>query len=250
MSKCSYCGQDRSPTREHIWPGSLIAKYDSLKTFNPRKNNFFVGEAVIKDVCAECNNTRLSALDTYLSAIFDNHFRAVIEAGQTATLQYEYDKLLRALLKISFNSSRASGDAKSKALHQKFAKYILYGGYVPRLALRLQIVTSSTAVNLTEGSQHQFRPEALRCATLAYDGPLSRRFLVRLIAFNSYWFYLLLPYKNEPDHKWREFIQHLESWRTPVGVLVSANESKLTIPVNKSTFMHPTLLGSLLHASA
>jgi hypothetical protein len=186
MTSCAYCGQERTLTKEHIWPQSLIRKYETLRTFNPRTNKFHSGEPVIKDVCQECNNGQLSILDTCLNELFDKFFGHVVDAGESARFKFNFDKLLRAVLKISYNSSRIALDKNSVLAHKKFANYILHGGYKSKLMLRLQIVTSSRVVNLIDKSEEILRPVAMRCATLAYDGRMSNRFLVRIIAFNSY----------------------------------------------------------------
>lgn len=248
MSACAYCGQDRPSTKEHIWPKALIDKYEALQTFNPRKSNFFRGEPVVKDVCAPCNNNDLSPLDAYLSELFDRFFSKIIEPGQAAALEYDYQRLLRALLKISYNSSRSVEGSHTRQLLSRYAKYILSGGYAPRVCLRLQVITSARVINLTDETESSFRPEALRVGALAYDGPLSHRFIVRLVGINSYWFYIAIPYKAEPPHKWREFLNGLADWKTPMGVEIPPNASHLAIPVNKTTYMHPALLGSLLGA--
>lgn len=246
MNACAYCGFSGGLTKEHIWPKALIQKYESLKTYNPRTNKYYIGDAVVKDVCAKCNNDRLSSLDSYLSGLYDKFLGRLIEQGESAELEYNYELLLRSLLKISFNSSRASQHEKSKALHQTLAQFILSGGYHPKVMLRLQIVTNSRRINLTEGTEDVLSPLAMRCAMSGYDGPLSHRFLVRMIAINSYWFYLILSYKNEPEHKWREFLQGFSNWRTPPGITVSPQGTRVHVDVNQTTYFHPDLLGSLI----
>ncbi len=248
MKNCAYCGHREPASKEHIWPSSLIGKYEGLKTYNPKNNKFYTGDPVIKDVCATCNNVRLSTLDSYLCSLYDKHFCNIIEPGDGARIEYNYDLLLRALLKISYNSSRAADNEKSKKLHAQFAKYILNGEYCRNLMLRLQIVTASKSINLEDRSEQMFRPELLRCAVVAYDGALSYRFLVRMVAINSFWFYIIIPYRNEAKHKWRDFLEGFCNWKTPPGMLVESHSSVLEIPVDKTTYMHPELLGSLLNA--
>lgn len=248
MNSCAYCGLEGKATKEHIWPKTLIEKYEELDTYSQRTNRFFSGELVVKDVCVSCNSGPLSRLDSYLSSLFEDCFASNIEAGDAAALAYDYELLLRALLKISYNSSRTAHCEKSKSLHRKLGRYILKGGYHPKLMLRLQVVTAARAVDVEDNSERRFAPQLLRCGTLSYDGPLSHRFLVRMIAVNSFWFYVVMAYKAEPDHKWREFMESLSTWRTPVGVLVSELSHHLVVPVEKTTFFHPDLLGSLLTA--
>jgi len=134
MKKCSYCNAGGSLTKEHIWPSSLIKKYEGgLRTYNKRNHNFHDSDPVIKDVCAECNNVKLSKLDAYLSSLYDDYFASPLSPGESTEIEYDYDLLLRSLLKISYNSSRASASPKIIQAHSHFRKYILNGGYTPVL---------------------------------------------------------------------------------------------------------------------
>jgi hypothetical protein len=248
MKHCAYCGAESQPTKEHIWPKSLIERNGMDYAYSQKTNKFFLGEPVIKDVCATCNNVSLSKLDGYLSNLFENSMRNVIKAGSVASLDYSYDLLLRSLLKISYNASRAATSDKNVKAHGKFAKYILNGGYAPQVMLRLQIVTSAVKVNLDSGDRTDFAPKLLRCGCIQYDGVLKHRFLIKLVAINSYWFYLIIPFKNEPEHKWREMLEGFSNWKIAPGILVDSTVKTLHIPVNKTTYFVPQLLGSLLHA--
>jgi hypothetical protein len=246
MPACAYCAADRPATKEHIWPRALIEKFEQLYTFNARTSKFFVGDAVVKDVCATCNNERLSPLDTYLGKLFDASFKRVLAPGESADLEYEYEWLARALLKISYNSARANKDLRIQLAHKQFSRFILQGGHSPRFSLRLQIVTSARAIDTETGDEDVLKPVQLRCATLNYDGPLAHRFLVRLVGVNSYWFILVLSHKPEPPYKWKEALEGLGRWRTPTGIPLSSSSRHIHVPVDLTTFMHPQLLGTLL----
>jgi hypothetical protein len=248
MPICAYCRTSGSLTKEHIWPRTLIQKFEALRAYSPRTNRFHGGEPVVRDVCASCNSGRLSVLDNYLSQVFDSSFAKVLEPGQPASFPYDYPLLLRALLKISFNSSRSMPDEDTQRIHARFAQFILDGGYCPRVELRLQIVTRAKSINLETGEEGALDPVQLRCATIAYDGPLSRRFLVRVIGFNSFWFFLIFSRRPEQQHKWAEVLNALGQWKIRTGVPVSPSGKMMHIPVNQTTYMHPSLLGSMLGA--
>ncbi len=248
MKKCAYCGSPSQPTKEHIWPKNLISKNEMTQTYNPKKNKFFPSEPVVKDVCVTCNNERLSIVDGYLSDLYENNFKEIIKAGSSATLNYNYDPLLRSLLKISYNSARAFGNKKNIKALEQYSKYILNGGYAPRVMLRLQIVTSSTSINLDTGETGNFSPEIFRSATIPYEKELSHRFLIRLVAINSYWFYIIIPFRSEPPHKWREMLSGFSNWRLQPGIIVEPGKNYMHIPANKTTYFDPRLLGPLLNA--
>lgn len=248
MKTCAYCEENLPVTKEHIWSDCLIEKYEDISTYNKKENKFYKGDPTIKDVCGNCNNILLSKLDSYICNLYDLLFHRILLPGEGTRIEYEYDMLLRALLKISYNSSRANASDKVIKAHRSLAKYILHGQFRPSVALRLLVVTASRAINLDAGSESLLEPKHLRCAEIPYDGPLSNRFAVRLVAINCYWFYIIIPYKNEPPHKWRAFFTGFSNWKLQPGLLVSPSSHSLDIAVNQTTYLHPILLGSLLHA--
>lgn len=249
MKACAYCGKGSALTKEHIWPRCLIEKYEGLLAYSKRRHSLFKGEPTIKDVCEHCNNVVLSKLDEYLSAIYDRHFERILVPGESASLTYEYGLLLRCLLKISYNSARADASERVVKAHKGFVNFIIQGGYCPPIEVRLQVVTASRAVNLDEGTESLLEPKHLRVAEIPYDGPLAQRFVVRMVAFNCFWFFLVFPHKAEPPHKWKKFTAGFTAWRMNVGIKLSATDSSLTIPVSQTTYLHPTLLGNLAHVS-
>ena len=248
MKRCAYCGQVASLTAEHIWPSCLVRKFDdSPITYTQRKNSFYVGDPVIKDVCANCNNVKLSPLDSYMCALYEEHFSRILAPGENASIRFQYDKLLRGLLKISYNSARAhSGDTTAAKALEGFSAYLLGGEHKPAISLRLQVVTWSHGVTRAGEPTGALRPHSLRVATMSYDGHLSHRFVVRLVGINSYWFFLIIARKREPPHKWHAFLDGFSRWSTPTGVPIPDHSTQLDVPRERTTYMHPALLGNLL----
>ncbi|WP_155859047.1 hypothetical protein [Enterovibrio calviensis] len=122
-------------TREHILP-SFVYKYQErnkkgkISGWREKPQKIVDGEAVIKDVCAECNNVVLGALD--------GHAKQVLEKAGVFTsnfkenklyLEHNYNELSRWLLKVAYNSSRASG--KHQGVFEKFKGFILGESSVP-----------------------------------------------------------------------------------------------------------------------
>ena len=250
--QCAYCGKKETLTLEHIWSSCLIERLEGeFHTYNRQQDKFYKGDPTIRDVCQNCNNVRLSVLDTYLCSLYEKYFSEFIKPGDAAKLGYNYDMLLRSLLKISYNSSRTyKENLKNIKLHEKYSKYILGDGYRPQqIMLRLQIVTSAKVVRLDSGEEKMVHPDALRCAEIAYDGVLNHRFMIRLVAIKSYWFYIISPYKLETKAKYNEFLNSFKKWRIQPGVLVSPNSSELDIPVEKTTYDHNGFYKSLENAA-
>lgn len=187
MKACAYCLSEGNLTKEHIWPRTLIQKYNALITYNPKKHDFYVGEPTVKDVCAICNNKYLSKLDSYLSCLYDASFAKILAPGDDVLFSYNYDLLLRALLKISYNSSRAFREKYDTKVLSDFSKYILHGGHSDKVIIHLQIVTASKMMNADTGEfLGNLSPIYLRCGFVPYNGTLSNHFLVRFIAINSF----------------------------------------------------------------
>jgi len=248
MKQCAYCESSITLTKEHIWPNCIIKKYEKgLITFNGRVKKFYIGDPLIKDVCGNCNNRRLSLLDSYLGNLFDDFLSRALQPGEKGTIEYNFELLLRSLLKISFNSSRAHKETECIRIHKRFSDYILKGGYRPRVIVKLQIVTTSKMIVPDNGTEDLLEPYLLRCGNLDYPGPLSHRFIVRMVAINSFWFYLIISKKKETDHKWKKFIEAFNSRMILPGVWLNPNSEFLEIPVEKTTYMHPDLLSSMLH---
>lgn len=237
-------------TKEHIWPNCLIDKYESLLTYSKREKKFYKGDPTVKDVCECCNNVKLSKLDSYLCALYDKHLSRIFMPGEAVTFSYDYDLLVRSLLKVSYNSARANASTKVIKAHRAFVNFVLHGGYCGHLAVRLQIVTASRRITSKQDTESLLEPKHLRCAEIAYDGPLAHRFVIRMVAINCFWFYLVIPHKMEPPHKWKEFFEGFDCWRINSGVKLSREISSLHIPVSQTTYLTPDLLGALVHPSS
>jgi len=249
MKTCSYCNSTAPLTKEHIWPSNLIKKYEEkLASYNKKIDKLVYSDPVIKDVCANCNNVLLSPLDAYLSNLYDLWLYKSLNPGESTRIEFDFELLSRALLKISYNSARAIANDEIKKAHEKFKNYILNGGYLTGFRLRLLVVTKAKIIADGEELEQKFPVTQLRCADIAYDGVLSHRFFVRLIAINSFWFYLIISKKPEKEDKWKKFMEGFSSWKVQPGILIKPAMKELDIPVNKTTYMSPELMGTLMDA--
>jgi len=81
----------------------------------------FSGEFTVKDVCETCNNGELSKLDRYLCVLYDRYFAKIVEDGTSVEFEYDFGRLTRWLLKISYNSSRTTGNHRrpSRSAHPR-----------------------------------------------------------------------------------------------------------------------------------
>jgi hypothetical protein len=247
---CAFCGIQKDLSREHIFPNGVIRKYQSeMLSLNDKSEKTFKADLVVKDVCEECNNGVLSDIDARFVQLYEKYMLAPIMPGDSVTFDFNYHDLLRELIKISYNSARASVDGHNaiKAL-KKYTPYIL--GKVSEaddVHLRLQIVTSSVRFNTeTNQSEGLFQAELLRSAKMEYNGHLNSSFKIRIVAFNSFWFYIIVPSKKVNSAKKMAFIEGFtESYHLP-GVAIEKHMKTVTIPKEATTYLHPTLLEGML----
>lgn len=106
--KCSYCQQTSVLTNEHVFPECFSKTFNAITTtVTPTGEKAIASDLQIGDVCAICNNEKLSQLDIYLCYLNDLYFSKIIHAGDRVKFAHEPDKTLRTLLKIGFNVARA-----------------------------------------------------------------------------------------------------------------------------------------------
>lgn len=105
---CVYCGQAEYLTNEHVFPDCLQKGLDiigSAKT--PNGDKAIASAQKIHDVCASCNSGSLSTLDAYICKLNNRYFRTIVNAGDCIIFNYDFDLLLRGLLKIGYNVARS-----------------------------------------------------------------------------------------------------------------------------------------------
>jgi hypothetical protein len=105
---CAYCGGEGDLTNEHVFPHCFQKAFEAI---TPAKTPFgekaILGALLVGDVCAPCNNERLSSLDAYLCELNDVYFSRIVRPGDCVRFRYDFDLLLRVLLKIGYNVARA-----------------------------------------------------------------------------------------------------------------------------------------------
>lgn len=193
MKKCSYCGKESKLTKEHIWPKCIIRRAPELgMKYLDSQKKVFSGELIISDVCSDCNNIKLSPLDSYICQLYDRYFKLFKEKKKIFEFEYNYELLIRSLLKITYNSSRTI--TRSNNFFQKYKDFILNGGSTREdILIKLDIVTPSFI------NGNKVYPKSVRCGTLDIGIP-SENFIIRTIAINSYYFSIVFSKEEQiPD---------------------------------------------------
>jgi len=249
--QCAYCGSKGPLTREHIWPSCIINRFENnLRTYNGKIGKFHRGDPTIRDVCSKCNNEKLGKLDKYLCDIHDENLSDYVKHGDATSLEYDYNLLLRSLLKISYNSYRAHKSDEDNRIHKDFIEYIIGEMGRPRkVMVRLQVVTTAEAQGNIANKGEVVYPSLIRCCSVKYNGVLSDRFCIRLIAIKSYWFFIIFPYWSASRLKYEELVQGMnDATGMPAGVELDPSDESIHIPVEKTTWFSMHMLSSMIGA--
>ena len=127
---CVYCGQTAPLTREHIWPKWLHDTGEYSLKYHSKPDKVLPSEHVIKDVCSQCNNGQLSELDSYAKSLHQRYFNKDYQSIKKEIFKYDFEKLSKWLLKVSYNSARAAGSPDAGLL-SLYAPCIIAPGCSP-----------------------------------------------------------------------------------------------------------------------
>jgi hypothetical protein len=249
--QCAYCGKPSArPTREHVFPDALDREF--RKDGNPPAESYWIdrlekkmvgGQPTVKDVCPKCNNVVLSKLDSYGLELYKRYFYRIAEAGESVKFDYDYDRLLRWILKLNFNSARANSADDLEDL-QKHRWYILGEHKRPvRLALYLTLIfqhaiddeAEARAIRLgakISGSHHT--PDMLRIGRFTIQDPGWTPLVSRTAIFQSFFFSFFFVSEKEPAADLAR-LKKLFSKHQPNAVLVVPERGHLRVGAGMSS---------------
>lgn len=205
MKKCAYCGESKSQlTREHLFPNSLDREFQK-DCDNPMREPYWLdrldekmvgGQPTIKDVCPECNNVTLSKLDSYGVELYKKFFFKIADQDALVRFEFDYDLLLRLILKLSYNSARANNADDLEHL-RKYRWYVLGKHKRPaRLALHLTLIfrhevdeeTKIMAAKKQVQISEYHTPDMLRIGRFTIQNPDWTPLISRTVVFQSFFF--------------------------------------------------------------
>lgn len=112
--KCAYCGKESKATREHIISSGVLDLFpECFLTIDEGKKVVHMADPIIKDVCAECNNNKISYIDSYAIQIIKRYFVQKYKPDDTVKFEYDYTMLQKMLLKYAFNDIRSQREERS-----------------------------------------------------------------------------------------------------------------------------------------
>lgn len=105
--KCAYCGMEAKGTKEHIISSGVLDLFpECFLTIDQGKQIVHEADPVIKDVCADCNNKRISYIDSYAKEIIQRNFLQKYDKDIELDFEYDYSMIQKVLLKYAYNDLR------------------------------------------------------------------------------------------------------------------------------------------------
>lgn len=108
---CAYCGNDTKGTKEHIISCAILDLFpECFATIDSIRNIVHMGDPIVKDVCANCNNRRISYIDSYAKTIVSDYFIQKYEKDTVLEFAYNYTLTQKVFLKYAYNDLRSHKD--------------------------------------------------------------------------------------------------------------------------------------------
>jgi hypothetical protein len=230
---CAYCGEAGRLTRADIFSTFLQAYYPSYRTHLDHLRSRRARNApVVRDVCQRCNNEILGSLDACMARVNDAYL-SLPPPPSGVTFRYDYHTLLRYLLKVWYNSARASGERIAE--HARLAPYILGRENEPPLATTVCLaLLGDFALPAAENGQAPARqtPDVFRLGNIIPEDAewRERTEFARPASFNSYLFTAYFWKDDVSRSRRREFARGLAA-RWNLTVLLP-NRSIATVPIS------------------
>lgn len=105
---CAYCGRKARGTREHIISSGVLGLFpECFATIDPERDAVYENDPMVRDVCADCNNNRISYIDTYAKGFVETYFVRKYNKDDTLSIDYNYTLLQKMCIKYAFNDMRS-----------------------------------------------------------------------------------------------------------------------------------------------
>lgn len=106
--KCAYCGEEAKGTKEHIISSAILDLFpECYITFDEARNKAYESDPMVKDVCAVCNNQRISYIDSYAKKFVSDYFTKSYSEEDKVEIDYDYVMIQKMLLKYAYNDMRS-----------------------------------------------------------------------------------------------------------------------------------------------
>lgn len=106
--RCAYCGQETKGTKEHIISSGILDLFpECYLTFDNTRKKIHMADPMVKDVCADCNNKRITYIDSYAKRLISQYFTRNYSEEDKVKIEYDYAMVQKMLLKYAFNDMRS-----------------------------------------------------------------------------------------------------------------------------------------------
>jgi hypothetical protein len=240
--RCAYCGSNGPFTREHVIPKFLYNEFPDQKFgYHKKTGEFRNYEAVVRDVCSECNNGPLAKLDAYGKNFFEeNRLDRNFISRKIISIKYDYHLFLRWMLKISFNALRSTGGETGH--FERCIDFILSSNKAPfqskilievvqnePLSYRDKLLLEEPIRSLDSIPTRQFR-----IGEVSGLDSIENSILCRFFSVNAfYFFYFLAPLDKNPETL-KNYIRVLKT-KIPQAILIREDRKIIKLKVSKRT---------------
>ena len=87
---CAYCGKEAKGTKEHIISCAILDLFpECYITFDDARDKIHLGDPMVKDVCAGCNNNKISYIDSYAKGLIGKYFTKKYDEDDKLEIEYD-----------------------------------------------------------------------------------------------------------------------------------------------------------------
>lgn len=105
---CAYCGKEAKGTKEHIISSGILGLFpECFATIDGERKMVHQGDPMVKDVCADCNNNKISYIDSYAKAFIETYFIKKYSKDDILNIEYDFSLIQKMCLKYAFNDLRS-----------------------------------------------------------------------------------------------------------------------------------------------
>lgn len=105
---CAYCGQEAKGTKEHIISSGILDLFpECYFTVDEAREKIYQSDPTVSDVCADCNNNKLSYIDSYAKDFISKYFISSYKDNDKVKIEFNYCMIQKMLLKYAYNDLRS-----------------------------------------------------------------------------------------------------------------------------------------------
>ena len=105
---CAYCKEEAKPTKEHIISSGILDLFpECFLTIDSNRGKIYPADPMVNDVCATCNNRKISYIDSYAKKFIKQYFISKYGADDVIKIDFDYTLIQKMLLKYSYNDMRS-----------------------------------------------------------------------------------------------------------------------------------------------